>query len=245
MGFMTVGYDWTESSSYGVMRGFSIQFALTPFETIKNRQQCNPKPCYLIAREIIQKEGYLALYRGFPPKLVQTCFKQAWIWPVITGEIFKEWNLPKLTEQAAIGLTIASVDSTLGVIFEKSRIRSNVSGTTEFCLRINWKEYTANWKKLAMHWPPGLVLQQFFRDLNRKSPDQSLTLPQIAITGIETAIPISPFTNYFDTRNTLIQAGRPLPENLLFYSFRVLPIHILMLTIHTTTAIFFLEKLQK
>jgi hypothetical protein len=241
---------------WGIARGLSVHTLIYPIEVVKIRQQCqsNPEKSTEIARALFQKEGASAFYKGLPAQLIKTSIKQAWVWPVITGipAYLKRHNIKELPQQILTGLSIATIDAAITTPLERVKIRSASTGKSRFSLddvyKNGWRGFTIHWAKLSVNWVTFLVAQKHLRDRYRKTPEQVLSLPQLAGIGAQVAVIVSLVSAPFDIANTLKQAKNLSPTHLLSGNvlrklYRGWPLNVLALTIHNVASVIVIDKL--
>jgi hypothetical protein len=241
---------------WGIARGLSVHTLIYPIEVVKIRQQCQPTPekSTEVARAIFQKEGPSAFYQGLPPQLIKTIIKQAWVWPMITGipVYLKRHKVGELHQQVLTGWSIATIDAAITTPLERVKIRSASTGESKLSLnevyKNGWRGFTIHWTKLSLNWVTFLVAQKHLRDRYRKTPEQALSLPQLAGIGAQVAVIVSLVSAPFDIANTLKQAKNLSPTHLLSGNvfrklYRGWPLNVLALTIHNVASVIVIDKL--
>jgi len=212
---------------------------------VKIRQQCldGPSRSYQIAREIFQQEGFGAFYKGLSAQLLKTSLK-CWRWPMISElpPYFQRLGLKDLEQQALTGLSISTVDTIILTPLERAKAISALTGKTQFSFKNGWKGGSAYWLKLSVHWISFLTAQKYFRERERKAPNEPLSLFQLTKVGMQSALFVSVVLAPFD-----VEATRKLTSTI--YSRKVTtlwrgsPLIALSEIIHSIASIAVIELL--
>lgn len=251
-------WQWMHSSLWGVARGLFVHTLIHPLEVIKIRQQCYPvsEKSVQIAQKVFQEEGVRAFYKGLPPQLLKTSIKQFWSWPMIMElpQVFHQYDLGAMQQQALTGFSIATVDATLMTPLERAKIASASGGKQRFSLsgsyRDGWRGFSAHWTRLSVYWSTFLIAQEALRTHYRQKQGCPLNLFQLAKIGTEIALIVSFVAAPFDIANTLKQAHNLSPVQLLSGKifrklYRGWPLSALSLTVHNVASVIVIEKLRK
>ncbi len=250
---------WITSSFGGVLRGMAVTCFIYPLQVIKYRQQNQAlsERAYQIAWKMFQSEGVGAFYKGITPQMISTSIKQTWIWPVITivPEALKSCEVKDLPAQAITGFTIATLDSAILTPFEKAKIVSAVQGKDVFSFKNvfhnGWQAFPTQWRKQSAQWVTFLVAQKYLRDFYRQSPDEDLSLAQLAGIGTQIAVLASVVSAPLDFINTRRQAQNEKVADLrsegsrVRMYFRGMPLNALALTIQAVASVVLIELLSK
>jgi hypothetical protein len=247
-----------KTSLWGVARGIAVHSLIYPLEVVKIRQQCSGKSekSYRIALTLFRQEGAKPFYQGLSADLLRTSLKQLWSWPMMTGlPLFLEGHdIADYRREIFTGLAIATIDAAVSTPLERMKITSAFTGKSTFSFsnvyKDGWTGFTTHWTKLCVNRSTFLTAQKYFRDRAQKKPEEKLSLRELTIIGVKSALVVSVIGAPFDMGNTLKQALNISPTHLFSRKvvsnwYRGWPLSMLCLAVHNVASAIVIDKLEE
>jgi solute carrier family 25 carnitine/acylcarnitine transporter 20/29 len=164
---LTLTQKFTVAATSGAIGGVLGLLLEHPFDTIKTRQQAEPRRgASQIATEIFASDGVRGFYSGFVPNSVRVAFKQFYRWPamLLLPSYFRE-NLPDTWQARYPSIVKISTGCSIA-IFE--------SGFANFSERLKVYLMTANVRDRSirhfLHQTQENRFGEFFRGFNAMLP---------------------------------------------------------------------------